>query len=59
MTDIDVLLRRARAATDQLRDAAREGRMLHFHQRDPLVMDIHRAFDALERLSSPTKEHAE
>jgi hypothetical protein len=39
---------RARRATDQLRDAAREGRVIHFRQRDDLVMAIHEALDALE-----------
>jgi hypothetical protein len=33
-----------------LRDAAREGRVIHFRQRDDLVMAIHEALDALEAL---------
>jgi hypothetical protein len=37
----------ARRAVDRLRDFAREHGMSH-HQRDPLVMDIHRALDAFD-----------
>ncbi len=40
------LVEKARAATTELRDAAREGRVIEFRQRDPLVMAIHRALDA-------------
>jgi hypothetical protein len=47
-TEIRRLLERAREATGTLRDAAREGRVIDFRQRDPLVMAIHRAFDACE-----------
>jgi len=39
---------RTRAATTTLRDAAREGRRIDFRERDPLVMAIHDALDALE-----------
>lgn len=42
------LLDRARTATSTLRDAAREGRVIDFRQRDPLVMDIHNALDRLD-----------
>lgn len=44
------LLTKARAATDELRDAARLGRFIEFRQRDPLVLVIHQAFDRLEAL---------
>ena len=44
------LLEKATAATNELRDAARQGRVIEFRQRDPLVLDIHAAFDELERL---------
>lgn len=48
--EIRRLLERAREATGTLRDAAREGRVIDFHQRDPLVMAIHKALDRLEAL---------
>ena len=35
----------ARAAVEKLRDATREGRVIEFRQRDPLVMAIHDALD--------------
>jgi hypothetical protein len=44
--DLRALVERAKAATDELRDAAREGRVIGFRQRDPLVMAIHAALDA-------------
>lgn len=44
------LIVRARVATDVLRDAVREGRVLDFRQRDPLVLAIHNALDELEAL---------
>jgi hypothetical protein len=40
----------AREATGQLRDAARVGRVIHFRERDELVMAIHSALDALDAL---------
>lgn len=43
----DTLILIARKATDALRDAAREGRVIDYRQRDPLVMAIHNALDAL------------
>src|SRR6185369_13128783 len=47
---IGKLIERARAATGELRDAAREGRVIDFRKRDPLVAAIHDAFDELEAL---------
>ncbi len=38
---------KASAATDALRDAVRDGRVIDYRQRDTWVMDIHRALDAL------------
>lgn len=52
------LLARAREAVTTLRDAAREGRVIDFRQRDPLVMAIHRALDELET-SAGTALHPE
>ena len=48
----------ARRAVTELRDAAREGRIIEFWQRDPLVMAIHKAIDIAEGKPSPiaTKE---
>jgi hypothetical protein len=39
---------RARSAVGVFRDAARMGRVIEGRERDPLVMDIHWALDALE-----------
>lgn len=44
------LIERAKLATNELRDAAREGRVIHFRQRDELVMAIHNALNQLEAL---------
>jgi len=48
MTKHEEIISRARAAVSELRDATREGRILDFRQRDPLVMAIHRALDLAE-----------
>jgi hypothetical protein len=49
MTDLRAqVLEKARHATNQLRDAAREGVRLDSFRRDPLVLAIHAAFDELE-----------
>lgn len=61
-TEIRRLLERAREATGTFRDAAREGRVIEFRQRDPLVIAIHRALDELEALLAsqrpPTEERS-
>lgn len=46
------LIEQARAAVTELRDAAREGRVIDFRKRDPLVMAIHRALDLVESATS-------
>lgn len=40
----------ARYATNELRDAARDGRTILAHQRDPLVLAIHDAIDVSEEM---------
>lgn len=52
-----VLTDKARRAVDRLRDFAREHGMSH-HQRDPLVMDIHRALDAFDKLRAEGQAEA-
>ncbi len=49
------LIEKARAATTELRDAARTGTVIGYLKRDPLVMAIHNALDALERLAAPSE----
>jgi hypothetical protein len=49
---IPAVVKRAEDATGKLRDAAREGLMIHFRQRDELVMDVHAAFELLEQLAA-------
>jgi hypothetical protein len=46
--DVKAMILRAREATTQLRDAARQGRVIDFRQRDALVMAIHDALDLVE-----------
>jgi hypothetical protein len=46
-TEIERLIADARAAITTFRDAARQGVEIGFRQRDPLVMTLHRALDAL------------
>ena len=60
-TDYGELVERARAATGVLRDAVRVGRVVEFRDRDPLVLDIHRALDALKQAGGPceTCRHGE
>lgn len=43
------LITRAREATSTLRDAAREGRIIDFRKRDPLVAVIHEVIDLAEK----------
>ena len=50
------LVTRAREATSQLRDAAREGRIIEFRQRDELVLAIHRALDQVGCVSEPVRD---
>lgn len=45
-------LKRARNAVDELRDAARLGRVIDFRERDPLVLAIHRVIDAAESFAA-------
>ena len=58
-TDAAALVQKARDATTALRDAAREGRVMDFRERDPLVMAIHSALDAIERLAQARAEERE
>lgn len=48
---VERIIDRARQATTALRDAAREGRVIEFRQRDELVIAIHKALDLLEELT--------
>jgi hypothetical protein len=48
---ITEIVSRAREATTELRDAAREGRIIDYRKRDPLVLAIHRALDRLEEVA--------
>ena len=41
----------ARRAIDTFRDATREGRILDFRQRDPLVVVLHAVVDRYEELA--------
>lgn len=52
------LIERARKATSELRDAAREGRVIDFRKRDPLVLDIHHALDLAEELVAASTSSA-
>ena len=49
LTNNKQLVERAREAVTVLRDAVRVGAIIPFRQRDPLVLAIHAALDALER----------
>lgn len=53
------LIEHARAATSELRDAAREGRVIDFRRRDPLVLAIHAAIDRAEELLAPAPTKAD
>ena len=46
---------RAREAVCELRDAAREGRVIDFRKRDPLVLAIHAIIDHCERMDAATR----
>jgi hypothetical protein len=50
------MIRRGREAITTFRDAAREGRIIDFRQRDPLVDVLHRSLDALEQAASQAAE---
>lgn len=44
------LIERARSATTELRDAARDGHVIDYRRRDALVMAIHDVIDLCEEL---------